>query len=158
MKYSVKVTPFEKDKLKGLASVKFEDKFVVNNIKIYEHQEKGLWVYMPNYKTNEKDENGKEVYKDIANPTTKEFREELYKNIIAEYKVAVKAKQQEKEQNTEKNKEMFERKSFKQGFVPLRQKSRRKFSKAKHDTIPNLLQRKELSINDTICKCNISSR
>ena len=103
MNYSIDVNPFEKDKLRGFATLNIENQLEVNNIKIYEHEEKGLWVSMPNYKTNEKDENGKEVYKDIANPTTKEFREELNKHIISEYKVAVKAKQQEKEQNTEKS-------------------------------------------------------
>ena len=40
---------------------------------------------MPSYKSNKTDENGKPIYKDYCNPTTKEFREELYGNIIDTY-------------------------------------------------------------------------
>lgn len=37
---------------------------------------------MPRYKTNEKDENQQDVYQDICNPITKEFREKLYGSIL----------------------------------------------------------------------------
>ena len=37
---------------------------------------KELFVSMPRYKTNEKDENQKDIYQDICNPITKEFREQ----------------------------------------------------------------------------------
>ena len=40
---------------------------------------------MPRYKSNERDENGGAVYKDICNPITAEFREELYGNILETY-------------------------------------------------------------------------
>ena len=45
---------------------------------------KELFVSMPRYKTNEKDENQKEIYQDICNPITKEFREKLYTELITE--------------------------------------------------------------------------
>ena len=41
-----------------------------------------LFVSMPRYKTNEKDENQQDVYQDICNPITKEFREQLYGEIL----------------------------------------------------------------------------
>lgn len=37
---------------------------------------------MPRYKSSERDENGGIVYKDVCNPITAEFREELYGNIL----------------------------------------------------------------------------
>lgn len=40
---------------------------------------------MPRYKSNERDENNNPVYKDICNPITKEFREELYGKILDAY-------------------------------------------------------------------------
>ncbi len=33
---------------------------------------------MPSFRTKERDEHNNPVYKDVCNPTTKEFREELY--------------------------------------------------------------------------------
>lgn len=40
---------------------------------------------MPRYKTNEKDENQKDIYQDICNPITKEFREQLYGDILTAF-------------------------------------------------------------------------
>ena len=84
MKYSIRVNEVNNmdGNLKGFATVVFSDSFKVTNIAILENQEKGqLFVSMPRYRTNEQDENGN-VYKDICNPITKEFREELYGNIL----------------------------------------------------------------------------
>ena len=39
---------------------------------------------MLRYKGNERDENGN-IYKDVCNPITKEFREELWGNILKAY-------------------------------------------------------------------------
>ena len=91
MKYSIKVnevkTKGEQDSsLKGFATVVFGDSFKITNIAILENREKGeLFVSMPRYKSNEKDANGGSVYKDVCNPITAEFREELYTNILDEY-------------------------------------------------------------------------
>ena len=48
-----------------------------------------LFVSMPHYKSNERDENNAVVYKDICNPITKEFRQELYDNILETYEKVV---------------------------------------------------------------------
>lgn len=84
MKYSIRVNEVKnKDgNIRGFATVVFGDSFKVTNIAILENMEKGqLFVSMPRYKSSERDENGN-VYKDICNPITKEFREELYGNIL----------------------------------------------------------------------------
>lgn len=84
MKYSIRVNEVKnmEGNIRGFATVVFSDSFKVTNIAILENQEKGtLFVSMPRYRTNEQDENGN-VYKDICNPITKEFREKLYGNIL----------------------------------------------------------------------------
>ena len=84
MKYSIRVNEVKnmEGNIRGFATVVFSDSFKVTNIAILENQEKRtLFVSMPRYRTNEQDENGY-VYKDICNPITKEFREELYGNIL----------------------------------------------------------------------------
>jgi len=66
--------------------VVFSDSFKVTNIAILENQEKGtLFVSMPRYRTKLVDENNRPVYQDICYPITKEYREELYSAILAEY-------------------------------------------------------------------------
>ena len=51
-----------------------------------ENKDKGqLFVSMPRYKSSERDECGTTVYKDVCNPITAEFREELYANILEEF-------------------------------------------------------------------------
>ena len=93
MKYSIKVNEVrakEGSNIKGFATVVFGDSFKITNIAILENREKGeLFVSMPRYKSNEKDANGGSVYKDVCNPITAEFREELYTNILEEYNKVV---------------------------------------------------------------------
>ncbi|MBE5866563.1 MAG: septation protein spoVG [Lachnospiraceae bacterium] len=87
MKYSVRVNEVKNmdGNIRGFATVVFDNSFKVTNIAILENREKGqLFVSMPRYKSNERDENGN-VYKDVCNPITKEFREELYGNILEAY-------------------------------------------------------------------------
>ena len=43
---------------------------------------------MPSYKTNQKDRDGRAVYQDVCYPVTKEFREELYGNVLQQYREA----------------------------------------------------------------------
>ena len=70
--------------LKGFATVVFGDSFKNTNIAIMENTETGkLFVSMPRYKAKEKDENNKNVYVDICHPISKEFREQLYGDILA---------------------------------------------------------------------------
>ena len=95
MKYSIRVNEVkgksEQDSsLRGFATVVFGDSFKITNIAILENKEKGeVFVSMPRYRSNDKDENGGTIYKDVCNPITAEFREELYSNILEEYKKVV---------------------------------------------------------------------
>lgn len=87
MKYSIKVNVLEnsKNSIKGFANVVFGDCFKISNIAIVENKEKGeLFVSMPRYSSS-KEESG---YKDICNPIKKEFRQELYDNILETFEEA----------------------------------------------------------------------
>ncbi|MCX8029824.1 MAG: SpoVG family protein [Brevinematales bacterium] len=64
-------------KVKGVASVTFDDQFVVHNIKIVEGRGK-LFISMPSRKVGNQN-------KDIAHPITSDFRKELEDAIISQY-------------------------------------------------------------------------
>ena len=86
----------------------FGDSFKITNIAILENKEKGgLFVSMPRYRSNERDENNGAVYKDVCNPITAEFREELYGNILGTYEQVI-AKTAEQTREQESMKEMPE--------------------------------------------------
>lgn len=87
MNYKIKVykTKSNEWSTKAYASVTFNNSFVVTGITVREGKNNNLFVAMPSYKSSKTDENGKPVYKDYCNPTTKEFRDELYGNIIDAY-------------------------------------------------------------------------
>ncbi len=71
LKLDVSVRVIEPVKnLMGFASVKFNDCFVVENLKIVQGS-KGLFLGMPSQP------DGKGGYRDMAYPVTKEFREQL---------------------------------------------------------------------------------
>ncbi|MBR2403587.1 MAG: SpoVG family protein [Lachnospiraceae bacterium] len=85
MRYAITVNEVKgsNNGLKGFAAITLGDSFKITNVAIMQNQDTGeLFVSMPRYKTNEKDENEKDVYQDICNPITKEFREELYGDIL----------------------------------------------------------------------------
>lgn len=84
--FNVSVTPYEKEgsQIRGLARVYINDSFVIGNIHIVQGSS-GLFVTMPSYKTNQVDEKGKDVYRDICFPVTKDFRERLFSALIEEY-------------------------------------------------------------------------
>lgn len=88
MKYSVKVNEVKNKEgnMRGFATVVFGDSFKITNIAILENKEKGgLFVSMPRYRSNERDEKNGVVYKDVCNPITAEFRKELYDSILEAY-------------------------------------------------------------------------
>lgn len=94
MKYAVNVTETKNQEgnVRGFANLVFGDSFKITNIAILENKEKGtLFVSMPRYKSGERDENGGVVYKDVCNPITAEFREELYGNILDAFTQACEA-------------------------------------------------------------------
>lgn len=85
MKYEIKVSEVKNgsENLKGIATVVLGGSFRLGNIMIMNDPNKDrLFVAMPSYKTNQVDEQGKTVFRDIFNPISKEFREELYNNIL----------------------------------------------------------------------------
>lgn len=101
MKYSIKVNEVKNSEgnIRGFATVVFGDSFKITNIAILENREKGqLFVSMPRYRSNERDENNSVVYKDICNPITAEFREELYGNILDAYRETVNKAQSQNKQ------------------------------------------------------------
>lgn len=88
MKYSIRVKEINNgsENLKGIASVVLGDSFRLDNIMILNNSSKNqLYVSMPSHKTNQVDENGKPVYQEYFNPITKEFRDELYSNILGAF-------------------------------------------------------------------------
>ena len=104
MKYAIRVNEVKKEEsnVKGFATVVFGDSFKITNIAIVERTETGqLFVSMPRYKSSERNEDGTNVYKDVCNPITAEFREELYESILTEYELVRTQGQPEKEKNGE---------------------------------------------------------
>lgn len=100
MKYSINVTEAKNQEgnVRGFANLVFGDSFKITNIAILENKEKGtLFVSMPRYKSSERDEQGGVVYKDVCNPITAEFREELYGNILEAFEQAKEADKSPKE-------------------------------------------------------------
>lgn len=81
---TVKASSVKNDSsIAAVASVCIDNCFAVRGIKVV-NGKKGEFVSMPNYKTNELDENGFPVYKDICHPVTAKFREKLFDAILNE--------------------------------------------------------------------------
>ncbi|WP_022670567.1 septation regulator SpoVG [Hippea alviniae] len=88
----VRVSPIEGDeKLKGFATVIFDNEFVVRDLKIISGQ-KGLFVAMPSRKMKDGS------FKDVAHPLNNDMRQRLEKAVLEEYEKAKEAKQQEEQQ------------------------------------------------------------
>ncbi len=107
MKYSIKVNEVrakEGSNIKGFATVVFGDSFKITNIAILENKDKGeLFVSMPRYRSNERDESNGVIYKDVCNPITAEFREELYTNILDAYaRIREPEKRRHRSRNTQR--------------------------------------------------------
>ena len=87
MKVNVKSNKLETvtNNVQGLCTVTFGDSFAVKNISIVESKKGGMFVSMPSFKTKTVDEEGNPIFKDIAFPITKEFREELFTRIMESY-------------------------------------------------------------------------
>lgn len=74
----VRIVKKDDSKLKAVASVTFDDCFVVHDIKVIEGTE-GYFIAMPSRKT------GDGEYKDIAHPIKTDTREELVKVILSAF-------------------------------------------------------------------------
>ena len=65
-------------KMRAVASVTFDDSFVVHDIKVIEGQS-GLFIAMPSRKTPDGE------YRDIAHPINSETREKLQNIVLEKY-------------------------------------------------------------------------
>lgn len=74
----VRIVKKSDSKLKAVASVTFDDCFVVHDIKIIEGAD-GNFITMPSRKANDGE------YKDIAHPLNTETRETLIRSILSAY-------------------------------------------------------------------------
>lgn len=74
----VRIVKKDDSKHKAVASVTFDDCFVVHDIKVIEGSE-GYFIAMPSRKTNDGE------YKDIAHPINTETREDLINKILAAF-------------------------------------------------------------------------
>lgn len=84
--FAVKMSSYEREgsNIRGIGRVYFADQFVVSNVLVLQGRDK-LFVSMPNYKTNQVDQNNKAVYQDVCYPVTKEFRAKLYEEVLSCY-------------------------------------------------------------------------
>ncbi len=99
MNYTIQVNEVKNTEgnIRAFASLVFGECFKITNIAILENKEKGqLFVSMPRYRSSQRNEDIESVYKDVCNPITKEFREELYSSILQAYE-SVKNKTYEKQ-------------------------------------------------------------
>ena len=79
----VRIRKVEREgRMKAVASVVFDDEFVVHDIKIVEG-ERGFFIAMPSRKTN----NGE--FRDIAHPLSSEMRERIQSAVLEKYEVAM---------------------------------------------------------------------
>ena len=46
---------------------------------------RNTFVSMPDYKIGKLDDDGKDIYQDIAYPVTRQFRQEIYEEIVKEF-------------------------------------------------------------------------
>lgn len=91
MDIKVTVTPMQNQEgsLKANASILLNGVFKVTGIRIGISQKGNVFVSMPDYKTGRLDDNGKDIYQDIAYPVTRQFRQELYDRIVKEFNVTM---------------------------------------------------------------------
>ena len=86
MEYSIQLNVVNNPEksVRAFATVVFGDSLKITNVAVLEGS-KGNFVSMPSFRTKERDEYNNPVYKDVCNPITKEFREELYGDILKLY-------------------------------------------------------------------------
>ncbi len=87
--FEVRVTPYEREgsSIRGMASINFSG-MAVNNVTIHENKDGQMFVSMPSYKTNQLNEQGKPLYKDICHPVTAKFKAKLENALLQEYVTA----------------------------------------------------------------------
>ncbi len=85
MDYAIKLSAANntETKVKAFAAVTLGGSFKITNVAVVEGKEGRLFVSMPSFKGHDAD--GQAVYKEICNPITRQFREELYGEILGLY-------------------------------------------------------------------------
>jgi len=78
----VRVFPVEEEKLKGYATITFDNCFVVRDLKIIAGNS-GLFVAMPSKKRKDGS------YRDTAHPLNREMRAAIEKDVLGAYKKAL---------------------------------------------------------------------
>ena len=78
----------EDGKMKAVASITFDDEFVVHDIKVIEGQN-GMFIAMPSRKMGEGD------FRDIAHPLLSETRNKIKEAILGEYDKLCAVKEEE---------------------------------------------------------------
>ena len=87
MEYSIKLNAVNNPEksIRAFATLTFGESFKITNIAVLQNNEGKIFVSMPRFRSNERTEQNEAVYKDICNPITKDFRDELYENILELY-------------------------------------------------------------------------
>jgi stage V sporulation protein G len=78
----VRVFPVEEEKLKGYATITFDECFVVRDLKVISGTS-GLFVAMPSKKRKDG------TYRDIAHPLNSEMRSAIEEKVLSAYKKAL---------------------------------------------------------------------
>ena len=81
----VRVFPVEEEKLKGYATITFDDCFVVRDLKIISGTS-GLFVAMPSKQRKDG------TYRDIAHPLNSDMRAAIEKKVLDAYKTSAEKK------------------------------------------------------------------
>ena len=81
----------DEGKMKAIASVTFDDEFVVHDIKIIEGQN-GLFIAMPSRRTNDGE------YRDITHPINSETRNRIQEIILKKYEEEAEKEPEESEE------------------------------------------------------------
>lgn len=93
----VRLKDKEDDKVKAIASIVFDDCFVVNGVKVVEGTN-GMFVAMPSERNK-----FKEGYRDIVHPINKECRKMVHEAIMKEYDAEVARVSTTEEESTEED-------------------------------------------------------
>lgn len=95
MKLKITVNPYDNEKFKGYANIVLDDKYALENVKIFSGSNGNLYTQLPSYSTVIKDNNGipkKDVngqmmieQKSIFHPITANAQKQLNSAILTEY-------------------------------------------------------------------------
>ena len=78
----VRISPSKGGKVRAFASIVFDDRFIVNDLRVMEGREGQMYVTMPGRRTR----GGQ--FRDIAHPLDTETRRQIEERVLAEYERA----------------------------------------------------------------------